>query len=123
MADEATKPGVPDAEVIAEKAEKAEKEAPIADPSLEPGNALGVLRNVDQTILRLNKWELPRIGQRAISILTESQAPDSSRRSLRFPFYVQLLALHPRIPPDQITLPRSLCSKASLPDKGHPERI
>lgn len=53
MSDEATKPGAPDAKEIVDKIADA---APSVQPSdLAPGNALGGLKKVDQTILRLNK--------------------------------------------------------------------
>ena len=51
--DETTKPGMPDAKAVVDKIADA---APAAVPrELAPGNALDGLKEMDKTILRLNK--------------------------------------------------------------------
>jgi hypothetical protein len=111
-------PIVQDAKAVVDKIADA---APRADPrDLAPASALDGLKNIDRTILRLNKYVIFHTSiyhERAVNVIQTHRFP---RRSIRLPLHLQLLALHPRLPAIQIHHP--LIARHKGP-RTHPPRL
>jgi hypothetical protein len=129
MSEEDTKPGAPAAEVVVEKTNHIEDAGSAVEKKLEevekklevpirkaPGTALKLLSDVDNTVLRINKYGSTKRGvSEHVKLTVMSQASCSARRTCIVPFDLQLHPLHPRIRADEVAFPNLASPEAPLP--------